>query len=126
MNYRVDLPNLFERFGRQLDIYSGNTVYYRLVPRSAPPVPAVGQELEEHYLESFRVVGFCRYDGTDYAAVLYDKSEDRKKIGRIGYIRASDFLSGDIYDRRAAAVLALQGKAELKSPFIRCKIEIEE
>ena len=112
MNYRVDIPNLFERFRRQLDIYSGNTVYYRIVsPESGLPLLQ-----EEYKLESFIVVGYITYEKKEYAP-------DFKKVNRIGYIAADEFINGDIFTSAGQAQIAIQRKLEQFNDI--CKIPVE-
>lgn len=119
MNYRVDIPNLFERFRRQLDIYSGNTVYYRIVsPESGLPLLQ-----EEYKLESFTVVGYITYEKKEYAAVMYKSAPDFKKVNRIGYISADEFVNGDIFTSAGQAQIAIQRKLEQFNDI--CKIPVE-
>ena len=97
-------------------IYSGNTVYYRIVsPDSRLPL------LQSDYnLESFTVIGYLTYDKKDYAAVLYKVASGFRKVDRIGYIPAEDFINGDIYTSAGQAQLAIQSKLEAV-----CKIPVE-
>lgn len=123
MNYRVDIPNLFERFGKQLSIYSGNTVYYRIVsPDSVLPLLQ-----NEYKLESFTVIGYITYDKKDYAAVLYKSAPDFNKINRIGYIAADEFVNGDIFTSSGQAHIAIQSKIEKNHAELdsACKIPID-
>lgn len=121
MNYRVDISNLFERFRRQLDIYSGNTVYYRIVsPESGLPLLQ-----NEYKLESFTVIGYITYDKKDYAAVMYKSAPDFKKVNRIGYISAGEFINGDIFTSAGQAQLAVQRKIELFNDMCKVPVEVD-
>lgn len=119
MNYRVDIPNLFERFRRQLDIYSGNTVYYRIVS----PESGLSLLQEEYKLESFTVVGYITYEKKEYAAVMYKSAPDFQKVNRIGYIAADEFVNGDIFSSAGQAQIAIQRKLEQFNDI--CKIPVE-
>lgn len=116
MNYRVDIPNLFERFRRQLSIYSGNTVYYRIVSDNSV-LPLMQSD---YRLEEFTVVGYITFDKKDYAAVMYKSAPDHKKVGRIGYIPSDEFIDGDIFTSAGQAQIAMQRKLEAV-----CKIPVE-
>ena len=121
MNYRVDIPNLFERFRRQLDIYSGNIVYYRIVSTESG-LPLLQNEYK---LESFTVIGYITYEKKDYAAVMYKSAPDFKKVNRIGYIAADEFINGDIFTSAGQAQLAVQRKIELFNDMCKVPVEVD-
>lgn len=104
MNYSVDIPSLFERFKKTMDIYCGRTVFYR--------VCKFDDKLDfthpEYYTESFTVVGFVNTSEGNYAACLLRDTVNSSRIGKLAYIPASEFEAGNIYNSYQQVLFALR------------------
>lgn len=99
MDYRVDLASLFERFDKQLSIYAGATVFYRVYIKKA-------SQDETACIDKFHVVGFFRNDKALYAVIQPLSSESGHNP--LDYIDIMEFMTGNIFTNTFSAQLCYQ------------------